>query len=377
MIYFDSAATSMLKPKAVVDAVAMALTTMGNAGRGLNEASMSSAKVVYETRELLAKLFNAEFPSQIAFTCNSTESLNIAIKGTLNSGDHVITTCSEHNSVLRPLYELMEKGVEVTFIPVDEKGNIDIKDFEKNIKQNTKAIICMHASNLSGNVFDIEKIGKLAKDNNLHFIVDASQTAGVFDIDVRKMNIDILCFTGHKSLLGPQGTGGIYVREGINVRPLKTGGSGVHTFDKKHPEKMPTRLEAGTLNSHGIAGLNAGLKWIFDIGIENIRNKENDNARYFYESIKNIDGIKVYGDFSLKERAPIVSLNVRDYPSTKVGDCLYNDFSICVRAGSHCAPLLHEALGTKEQGQVRFSFSYFNKKEEIDVAIDAIKKIAE
>ena len=376
MIYLDNAATTYKKPKEVIDAVVNAMQSMGNAGRGLNEASLTSGRMIFETRELLAKLFNAKNASHIAFTSNSTEALNIAIKGTLNSGDHVITTVSEHNSVLRPLYEMEEKGVEISFVPVDEKGMIDPLDFKKYIKKNTKAIVCMHASNLTGNIFDIEKIGEIAVKNNLIFIVDASQTAGVFDIDVEKMNIDILCFTGHKSLLGPQGTGGIYVREGIDVRTFKSGGSGVHTYDKKHPEQMPTRLEAGTLNSHGIAGLNAALKYIEKTGIENIRKKEKELMLRFYNGIKDIKGVKIYGDFSLSERAPIVSLNISDLPSTKVGDYLNSHYDISIRSGSHCAPLLHTALGTKEQGQVRFSFSHYNTEEEIDVAINAIKEIA-
>lgn len=377
MIYFDNAATSLVKPKETIEAVVEAMTTMGNAGRGLNTASVKSGMVIYDTRVALAKLFNAESENRIAFTMNSTESLNIAIKGTLNKGDHVITTVSEHNSVLRPLYEMIEKGVEVTYISVDKNGMIDLNDFEKNVKQNTKALICMHASNLTGNVFDIEKIGAIAKKYNLMLIVDASQTAGVFDIDVQKMNIDILCFTGHKSLLGPQGTGGIYVKTNVDVKVFKSGGSGVHTYSKVHPEQMPTHLEAGTLNSHGIAGLGASLKYLEKTGIENIRKKEYDLMMKFYNGVKDVESVKIYGDFSLKERAPIVSLNIGDWSSTKIGDYLYNEFDISVRAGSHCVPLLHEALGTKEQGQVRFSFSHFNTEEEIDKGIKAIKEIAE
>lgn len=377
MIYLDNAATTFKKPQEVIDAVVYAMQNMGNAGRGLNEASLTSGRMIFETRELLAKLFNAKNPNNIAFTLNSTEALNIAIKGLFNAGDHVITSMSEHNSVLRPLYEEEKKGVEVIYLPVDKNGMFEINDIEKNIKQNTKAIICMHASNLTGNVFDIEKIGKIANIHNLLFIVDASQTAGVFDIDVQKMNIDVLCFTGHKSLLGPQGTGGIYVKDGINIRVFKSGGSGVQTFEKEHPLQMPTHLEAGTLNSHGIAGLNAALKYIEKIGIENIREIENKLAMQFYNGVKDIKGVKIYGDYSLENRAPIVSLNISDIPSTKIGDYLNTHYDISVRAGSHCAPLLHEALGTKEQGQVRFSISHFNTEEEIDFAIKAISEIAE
>lgn len=375
MYYFDSAATSLYKPNEVVDAVAFAMKHQGNAGRGVNAASLSSGRMIYETREMLAKLFNVEKPTQIAFTYNSTESLNIAIKGLFKKGDHIITTVCEHNSVLRPLYEMMNEGVEVSFVNVDKNGMFLYDEFLSNIKSNTKAIICMHASNLTGNLFDIERVGKIANENKLLFIVDASQTAGVFDIDVKKQNIDVLCFTGHKSLLGPQGTGGIYVREGLDIRSLKSGGSGVQTYSKTHPIEMPTRLEAGTLNSHGIAGLNASLKWIENIGMENIRQKENELMMHFAWGIKDIKGIKIYGDFTLKERAPIVSINISDISSTEVGDYLSDKYDICVRSGSHCAPLMHEAFGTKEQGQVRFSFSYFNTLEEVDYAIKALKEI--
>lgn len=375
MYYFDSAATSLYKPKETIDAVLNAMTSMGNAGRGVNAASISSSRMIYETRELLAKLFCVKKSSQIAFTSNSTESLNIAIKGLFNRGDHIITTVCEHNSVLRPLYELMEIGIDVSFVSVDKNGMFIYDEFEKLIKDNTKAIVCMHASNLSGNLFDIGKIGKIAKEKNLLFIVDASQTAGVFDIDVDKQNIDVLCFTGHKSLLAPQGTGGIYVREGINIRPLKSGGSGVQTYNKSHPKEMPTRLEAGTLNSHGIAGLNASLKWIEKTSLKYIREKEQNLMTRFYNGIKDIDDVKIYGDFSLNSRAPIVSINISDIPSTDIGDILSEKYNICVRSGSHCAPLMHEAFGTKEQGQVRFSFSYFNTEEEIDYAINAINEI--
>ena len=225
MIYLDNAATTMRKPQEVIDAITAVMCSMGNAGRGVNEASLGAARTVYDTREKLAGFFGAEDARQIVFTMNSTESLNIAIKGILNPGDHVISTVLEHNSVLRPLYEMEKKGVEVTFLGCDEKGTLDYADFDKAIKENTKAIVCTHGSNLTGNKVDVERIGEIAKKHDLLFVVDASQTAGVFPIDVQKMHIDILCFTGHKGLLGPQGTGGMYVRKGVHVRPLLSGGT--------------------------------------------------------------------------------------------------------------------------------------------------------
>lgn len=377
MIYMDNAATTMRKPKEVAEAVVNAMNSMGNAGRGANEASLSAARVIYETRELLADFFGAENPKQIVFTNNSTESLNIAIKGILNSGEHVITTMLEHNSVLRPLYEMEEKGIELSIIKSDTKGKISYQEMEGAIRSNTKAIICTHGSNLTGNMIDIEKVGKIAKNHGLLFVVDASQTAGVYPIDVQKMNIDLLCFTGHKSLLGPQGTGGLYVREGVQVRPLKTGGSGVQTYSKTHPAEMPTALEAGTLNGHGIAGLHAALLYLKEEGIEAIRKKELEYMWQFYHGVENIPNVKVYGDFETEKRCPIVTLNIGDYDSSEVSDELLVEYGISTRPGAHCAPLMHEALGTVEQGAVRFSFSHYNTKEEVETAIRAIKELAE
>ena len=374
MIYFDNAATTLHKPQEVIDAVIKAMTSMGNAGRGNTSASMEASHIIFDTRENLAKFFNIKDSSRIAFTCNSTEALNIAIKGALTTGDHVITTMLEHNSVLRPLYEMENKGVELSIIQADKLGNISYDEIQSLIKNNTKSIVCTHGSNLTGNLVDIEKIGKICKEHNLLFIVDASQTAGVFPIDVKKMNIDILCFTGHKSLLGPQGTGGIFVKEGIEVTPLKSGGTGILTYSKNQPSIMPTHLEAGTLNGHGIAGLNAGIEFINKIGMKKIREKEENLMWRFYNKVKELPHIKIYGDFSKKERCPIVTLNIDNYDSGDIAEELLN-YGVATRAGGHCAPLMHEALGTIKQGAVRFSFGYFNTEEEVDEVIKIIKNI--
>lgn len=375
MIYLDNAATTMKKPQCVIDAVVAAMSHMGNAGRGATSAALDASRVIYDTREKLSDLFNLQNPSRVAFTCNSTESLNTAIKGILSSGDHAITTALEHNSVLRPLYDLQTKGMELSIVDCDENGNIDYNDFEKLIKENTKAIVCTHASNLVGNVLDVKKIGSIAKKHNLIFIVDASQSAGVFPIDMQDMNIDILCFTGHKGLLGPQGTGGICVREGIDVRPLKVGGSGVNTFSKEQPVEMPTHLEAGTLNGHAIAGLNAALDYLKEEGIDNIQKREEELMFRFYNGIKDIKDIKIFGNFENK-RAAIVTFNVGDIDSAAFSDELSFAYDISTRAGAHCAPLMHKAMNTVEQGAVRFSFSHYNTEEEIDTAIKAVKEIA-
>ena len=226
-------------------------------------------------------------------------------------------------------------------------------------------------------MIDIKRVGEIAKKHGLLFVVDASQTAGVYPIDVQEMHIDILCFTGHKSLLGPQGTGGMYVREGVKVRPLKTGGSGVQTYHKKHPAEMPTALEAGTLNGHGIAGLHASLSYLKTEGIEKIRKRELEHMWKFYRGVKNIPGVKVYGDFDTENRCPIVTLNIGEYDSSEVSDELLVTYGISTRPGAHCAPLMHEALGTVEQGAVRFSFSHYNTEEEVETAIRAIEELAE
>ena len=377
MIYLDNAATTMHKPQEVIDAVVAALSSMGNAGRGVNDASLSASRIIYDTREKLCHLFHGTNARQIAFTNNSTESLNIAIKGILNPGDHVITTMLEHNSVLRPLYEMEARGVKLTIVKSNEQGTLNIQDIEDAITEETKLIICTNGSNLTGNYIDLKPIGEMAHKHGVLFAVDASQTAGVFPIDVQDMQIDILCFTGHKGLLGPQGTGGIYVREGLSVRPLKYGGSGVQTYSKIHPAEMPTALEAGTLNGHGIAGLHAALEYLEKTGIDSIRNREQDLMWRFYEGVKDIPNVKIYGDFSTKNRCAVVTLNIGDYDSSEVSDALLTEYNISTRSGGHCAPLMHEALGTVEQGAVRFSFSHYNTEEEVDTAIKAIRELSQ
>ena len=376
MIYLDNAATTMHKPKEVIDAVVEAMTSLGNAGRGANEASLSAARIIYDAREKLCRFFNGEDPRQIVFTSNSTESLNIAIKGLLEPGDHVITTMLEHNSVLRPVYEMEKKGVALTIIRADKKGRFSLEEMEAAIRPETKMIVCTNGSNLTGNYVDIGKVGEMAHRHDVLFVVDASQTAGVFPIDVRNMQVDVLCFTGHKGLLGPQGTGGMYVREGLAIRPLKSGGSGVQTYSKTHPREMPTALEAGTLNGHGIAGLRAAVEYIEKTGLDNIRAKEQELMWRFYEGVKEIPGVTVYGDFHSRERCAIVSLNIGDYDSSEVSDALLTEYGISTRPGGHCAPLMHEALGTVEQGAVRFSFAHSNTEEEVDIAINAVRELA-
>lgn len=376
MIYLDNAATTLHKPQQVIDAVVHAMQSMGNCARGTHEEALDAARTVYDARVRLASLFGCPRVDHVAFTANSTEALNMAINGLIDPGDHVISTDLEHNSVLRPLYRLeAEHGAELSFVPADKLGNVDYADFERLMKPNTRAVVCTNASNLTGTVLDIERIAKTAHSHGALVIVDASQTAGCWPIDMKKMGIDVLCFTGHKGLMGPQGTGGICVKEGIEIRPFKVGGSGVQSYSRTHPAEYPTRLEAGTLNGHGIAGLGAAAKFISETGVENIHAKERSLMLRFYEGVKNIEGVTVYGDFT-KDKTAIVALNIRDYESGEVSYELSQGYGIATRPGAHCAPRMHKALGTAEVGAVRFSFSFYNTEEEIDEAVRAVSELA-
>lgn len=377
MIYFDNAATSFPKPPEVEEAMIQAIHSMGNAGRGAHEATLQAARMIYDTREKLAALFHGEDPSRFAFTKNTTEALNIAIRGLFSPGDHAITTECEHNSVLRPLYLMEKQGVEVTILHADRYGRIDYEDLEKSLRRNTRGVVITHASNLTGNVTDLDRVSAFTKKHGLILVVDAAQTAGVWPIDVKNMNIDVLCFPGHKGLLGPQGTGGIYVREGIEIPSFQVGGSGVHSYDREHPKEMPTALEAGTLNGHGIAGLNGALCYLEKTGTERIYRKEMKLAAQFVEGVRTIKNVRLYGDLDTDLRVATVALNIADYDSSLVSDWLWEDYEIAVRPGAHCAPLMHKALGTQKQGAVRFSFSHFNTEDEVEQAVKAIHTLAQ
>ncbi|WP_178623152.1 aminotransferase class V-fold PLP-dependent enzyme [Frisingicoccus sp.] len=375
MIYFDNAATTLQKPEGVEEAVIRALRSAGNAGRGAHEPTLAASRLLYHTREKLAKLFGVSDPSRIAFTGNATEALNMAIQGIFRPGDHVITSVCEHNSVLRPLYLMGERGVALSFIDVDDKGRLRYDLMEELVRKETKALVLTHASNLTGNVTDLERAAAFAKKHGLLLVVDGAQSAGILPVSAEAMGIDVFCFTGHKGLMGPQGTGGIYVREGLEIAPLKVGGSGIHSFDQKHPALMPTALEAGTLNVHGIAGLGASVDDILQTGTDTILKKEMALARRFICGIQDLPEIHIYGDLEAEIRTGIVSLNIGAEDSAQISDILWEDYEICVRAGAHCAPLMHKALGTVEQGAVRFSFSYYNTIEEIDIAIQALREL--
>lgn len=385
MIYLDSAATALHRPEQVIHAVTWALGHMGNDSRGVHGASLESGRVIFKTRELLAELFGTPGPEQVAFTSNATESLNTAILGLLRPGDRVVTTVLEHNSVLRPLYRMEREGVELEIVGCEaepgrgdapfRRGRLDYGALERAIRPGTRAVICTHASNLTGNLTDIRRVGAMCRRAGAVFILDASQTAGVFPIHMERDFIDILCFTGHKGLMGPQGTGGICLGKEIRLKPLKTGGSGSLTFSEEHPDRMPAALEAGTLNGHGIAGLCAALEYLKIRGMDTLRRREQALAGAFLSEIRGIPGLRLYGDYEAPERAPMVTLNLGGEDSAAVGDWLART-GICVRTGGHCAPLMHRALGTEKQGAVRFSFSAFNTEAEVRVAAGALRELA-
>lgn len=377
MIYFDNAATSFPKPEKVYDSIMKVMKEYGaNPGRSGHKLALKLGREIFETRETIAKLFNIKNPMNLIFTFNCTESLNIGIKGILEKGDHVITTSMEHNSVLRPIKALEKLGIEVTIVDGDSKGRIDPLHIEESIKENTKLIVTTHISNLTGTIMPIHTIGKIAKENGVYYLVDGAQSAGVYDIDVEKMNIDMLAFPGHKGLLGPQGTGGLYIKEGLDIREMGQGGTGSTSHLLEQPDIRPDRYESGTPNGPGIIGLGAGVEYILEKGIDKIRIHEEELTKHFIEEVTKIDKVKVYGPLDTKYQAAVVPLNIGDLDSSELSYILDQNYDIEVRPGLHCAPLAHKTIGTFEQGVVRFSFGPFNTHEEIELGIKAIKEIS-
>lgn len=378
MIYLDNAATTMHKPQTVIDAVTQAMCSLGNAGRGATSGALDAARTIHGCRAKLARLLGCPRADHVCFTPNSTAALNTVINGVVRPGDRVVTTVLEHNSVLRPLNCLaVERGVTVEHAGCDANGVLDYDELERLVTPGTRAVVVTHASNVTGNAVDIARVAAIAHAAGALVIVDASQSAGAMHIDMQAMGLDVVCFTGHKGLMGPQGTGGLAVAEGIDVAPWAMGGTGVHSFDALQPLEWPTRLEAGTLNGHGIAGLSAGLDFIeAQGGVEAIAAHERALADRFLAGVREIPGIKLYGAFGQPTRSAIVSLNVGDIDSAEISDALMQGWGIATRPGAHCAPLMHRALGTERQGVVRFSFGYFNTDEEVDTAIDALRDLA-
>lgn len=377
MIYLDNAATTYPKPECVYEAIMDCMKNYcANPGRAGHKLAMKAAREIYDTRENIAKLFNVDNPMNIVFTNNATDSLNLAIKGLVKSGDHIITTSMEHNSVIRPIKALEKNNVENTVVQCDKDGFLNIEDLKSAIKPNTKLIVTTHASNVCGTLIDIKSVGEVAKENNILYLVDASQTAGVYDIDTKKINVDMIAAPGHKCLLGPQGTGILYIREGLELNILKEGGTGSKSEDLFQPNLLPDKYESGTHNTPGIVGLNQGVKFIFEEGIDNIRKHEEDLCEYMLNRLEEVPNIVIYGPKDSKKRAAVISINIGNMDSGEITFLLDSEYDIATRSGIHCAPLAHKTLGTLEQGAVRFSLGYFNTKQDIDTAIEALKQIA-
>ncbi|WP_296645709.1 aminotransferase class V-fold PLP-dependent enzyme [Romboutsia sp. 13368] len=377
MIYLDNAATTFPKPEAVYDAMMDCMKNYcANPGRAGHKLAMKAAREIYDTRENIAKLLNIDNPMNIVFTNNATDSLNLAIKGVVKEGDHIITTSMEHNSVIRPIKALEKIGIENTIVKCDEQGFLNIDDLEKAIKPNTKLIVTTHASNVCGTLIDIKSVSEIARKHNVLYLIDASQTLGVYDIDLKDIKADMLAAPGHKGLLGPQGTGILYIREGLSLDILKEGGTGSRSEDLFQPDLVPDKYESGTHNTPGIVGLNEGVKFIFKEGIEKIKKHEEELCKYMLERLEEIPNIKIYGPKDAKKRASVISINIGNMDSGEITFLLDSEYDIATRSGIHCAPLAHKTLDTLEQGAVRFSIGYFNTKEEIDKSIDALKEIS-
>lgn len=370
MIYFDNSATTIIKPPEVARAVAFAINHFGNASRSFYDAAMLASREIYKTRAEIAGLIGLEEPLNVAFTSSATESLNLVIEGLVKKEDAVITTVTEHNSVLRPLYL---KGCDISFVDCNDNGVLKLDSIDKLMKPNTKFLVCTHGSNVTGNVTDVKRLYGLCKSRSLTMILDISQTFGVIPVQID--TADIFCFTGHKGLYGPQGTGGIIVSGIQPFEIVRTGGSGVRSFEPYQQKDMPDVFEVGTQNSHGIYGLQKGVLFIRNMGIDVIHEKEKRLTQMFYEGVRSIKGITFYGDFSSFDRLPIVSLGIDGISASDLSERLWKEHGIATRAGSHCAPLLHKRFGTVDTGIVRFSFSYFNSEEEIETAVAALKNI--
>ena len=378
MIYLDNSATSFPKPKVVTDKIMECyLGYAGNPGRSGHKLAMKIDLEIYETREKICKLINGTEVLNVIFTFNATDSLNLAIKGVLEEGDHVITTSMEHNSVLRPLNQLRKEGkIELSIVYADDKGYIDPQKIFEALTPNTKMIVTTHMSNVFGTIVDIKAIGDFCKENNILYLVDASQSIGVLDIDVQEMNIDLLAFPGHKALFGPMGTGALYIKEGIIVKPLKEGGTGSYSHSIDQPDLYPDSLESGTPNGVGIIALGKGIDFINEVGLENIRNHEMSLKNHFIELLKDNEDVILYGTLDDRQGA-VVSLNVKDMDSSEISYILSDEFDIYTRPGFHCAPLAHKTMGTEELGAIRFSFGYYNTLEEVEKTVEALLNIIE
>ncbi|MBN2430204.1 MAG: aminotransferase class V-fold PLP-dependent enzyme [Acidobacteria bacterium] len=380
MIYLDNGATSFPKPLEVYQFMDQFYRNYGvSPGRSGYDLCIETGELVEDTRRLLCQFFNGTDPNRLCFGYNSTDALNLVIFGMLQRGDHAISTTIEHNSVLRPLFHLAEyDGVEVDYVPFNEKGFVDPDDFGKLFRNNTRLVVVNHASNVIGTVQPIAEIGRRCREHGIPFAIDASQSAGMIPIDMAAMNVDVVAFTGHKSLMGPTGIGGLYVREGIEIRHTRAGGTGVRSAVRTHLDEYPYRLEYGTLNTVGVSGLHAGVKWVQQQGVENIHRREMALARILRDGLREIPGVTLYCLNDLADHISVLTFNVDGLEALNTGTILDVDYNIACRTGLHCAPLVHEQIGTAEiHGSVRFGIGPFNTEEHIRTAIDAVREIAE
>lgn len=377
MIYLDNAATTMVKPPQVAEAVARALTSFGGVGRGVHPASLAAGMAVYDARARVAELLGAPSAARVAFALNVTMALNTAIDGLLAPGEGAVTTAASHNSVLRPLFRARdERGCWIEVAGIRPDASLDWESYKRALARGPKLVAVTHASNLTGDVYDVARMARMAHEAGALFVLDAAQSAGALPVDMSALGVDVLCFTGHKSLFGPQGTGGLCVADGVDIPPFVEGGSGVHSYDERHPRFMPEALEAGTVNAHGLAGLAAGVAFLQDVGVEQVHAHVSQLADVFEAGARDVPGVRILGGRGGVDRSGIVALNVGDADSAQVADRLAQEFDICVRAGAHCAPLMHRALGTERQGAVRFSFSWFNTAAEVEAAVQALASVA-
>ncbi len=376
MIYFDNACTSFPKPAAVVSAIQEYLLNIGSSpGRSGHRLALDAARLIFEARESLSQLFHVPRSEQVVFTSSATDALNLAILGLLKEGDHVITPSMEHNSVMRPLNYLLKKGIiDLSIVPCSEEGHIDLDSLKGSIKKNTRLMAVNHASNVVGTIAPLEEIMEISRE--IPFLVDAAQSAGAVPIDVEAMGIDLLAFTGHKSLYGPQGTGGLFVREGIDLKPLRLGGTGSNSESWDHPEFLPDKYECGTPNTPGIAGLGEGTRFVLHEGVERIRQHEIELTRSLLEGLEGIEGITVYGPRKPHEQTATVSINVKGMEASEVGYRLDREFDIMTRVGLHCNPATHKTIGTFPHGTVRLSMGYFNTQEEVGQVLEALREIS-
>ena len=377
-IYFDNSSTSFPKFPNVAQAMAKMLETGGfNINRGTYSEAYRLENAVFDTREMLCQLFNFEKASNVVFAPGITYSLNYILRGFLKEGDHVITSSTEHNAVMRPLVDLQNEGIEFSCAQCNKDGTLDAENVEKLIRPNTKAIVMLHGSNVCGTLLPLEEVGKIARVHNIKFIVDSAQTAGVFPIDMQKMGIDVLCFTGHKSLRGPQGIGGFLISDEMVslTKPIITGGTGSFSNLETIPDVMPDRFESGTMNLPGIIGLHAALSYLKDEDMDSVREKEIATAKRFYDKVNELPFVKCAGKNDFVDRAPIVSVDFTSKDNADIAFRLESEYGIMTRCGLHCAPRAHKTLGTYPEGTVRFSFSSFNTSDEVDFCIDALRKI--